>query len=177
MQEKQSPDQMFNWLSKQRHSPTPYLSTTMESWNYNKQKWGLENIQELLKYPLFSKWWKILKWSSNNLLHGSFNAISRTEIRQSCVIYIIDSSEFRRRRNWKWRNLNFPISFDLFPAQSGKLLRLWWVIFPSYHSSQQNGNFLLDLKDFLFYWNPYPYPTHTNTKEWQGTQLVHQQKF
>ena len=135
-------------------------------------------FDKLAFLSLLSKWWKISKkWSSNNLLHGSFNAISRTEIRQSCVIYIIDSSEFRQKRNWKWRNLNFPISFDLFPAQSGKLLRLWWVIFPSCHSSQQNGNFLLDLKDFLFYWNPYPYPTHTNTKEWQGNQLVQQQKF
>ena len=154
------------------------ISSTKESNNFGtKCKTQKNTLKVQLKYLSFSKWWKILEWSSNNLLHGSFNAISRTEIRQSCVIYIIDSSEFRQKRNWKWRNLNFPISFDLFPAQSGKLLRLWWVIFPSYHSSQQNGNFLLDLKDFLFYWNPYPYPTHTNTKEWQGNQLVQQQKF
>ena len=116
------------------HSPTLYLSQQRRVATVtNKTK----DIKEQLKYPRFSKWWKILKRSSNNLLHGSFNAISRTEIRQSCVIYIIDSSEFRQKRNWKWRNLNFPISFDLFPAQSEKLLRLWWVIFPSCHSSQQ----------------------------------------
>ena len=59
---------------------------------------GSATRQVKLKTP---KQWKILKWSSSNLLHGSFNAISRTEIRQSCVIYIIDSSEFRPKRNWK----------------------------------------------------------------------------
>ena len=62
---------------------------------------------------LSPKRWKILKWSSNNLLHGSFNAISRTEIRQSCVIYIIDSSEFRPKRNWKGEIWIFP-----FPSTS-----------------------------------------------------------
>ena len=127
------------------------ICSTKESNNFGTKCKTQNTIKVQLKCPCFSKWWKILEWSSNNLLHGSFNAISRTEIRQSCVIYIIDSSEFRQKRNWKWRNLNFPISFDLFPAQSEKLLRLWWVIFPSCHSSQQKCNFLLDLKYFLFY--------------------------
>ena len=104
---------------RQHHSQTLYLSSTKESNNYNTK------LKIKLKDPCFPKRWKILKWSSNNLLHGSFNAISRTEIRQSCVIYIIDSSEFRWKRNWKLRNLNFPISFDLF---SCSIREIAWIL-------------------------------------------------
>ena len=144
--QKQSPDQMLNSTgnqTNQRHSPTLYLSQQRRAATVtNKTK----DIKEQLKYPRFSKWWKILKRSSNNSLHGSFNAISRTEIRQTCVIYIIDSSEFPQKRNWKWRNLNFPFLSTSFPAQSEKLLRSWWGSFLLFITTYRK---MLKLKDFL----------------------------
>ena len=110
---------------RQHHSQTLYLSSTKESNNYNT-KLEMRQLEKSSRNILVSQGrWKILKWSSNNLLHGSFNAISRTEIRQSCVIYIIDSSEFRWKRNWKLRNLNFPISFDLF---SCSIREIAWIL-------------------------------------------------
>ena len=114
------------------------ISSTKQSSNDNK------DLEDIIRNS-----WNILLsqsgerfWSEVQTIYwmGVLMLFQGPRLGKVVSIYIIDSSEFHQKRNWKWRNLNFPISVDLLPAQSEILLRSWWVIAHFCYSSQHTGS-------------------------------------